>query len=41
MVLGEQIHGFTLSQSKNRCVMGSAEALECCKEYGLAVESIG
>lgn len=30
-----------LSQSKNRCVIGSGEALESCKKYGLAVESIG
>ena len=31
----------TLPQSKSRCVIGSAEALERCKEYDLEIETIG
>ena len=31
----------TLSQSKSRCVIGSAEALERCREYDLEIETIG
>lgn len=31
----------TLLDSKNRCVIGSGEALERCGEYNLTVESIG
>ena len=39
----EELAGVTeaLSHSKNRCVIGSAEALERCGEYELEIETIG